>query len=76
MQDTEVGMKISTNLTCSMWEKVFMALGEVYIGLVPSLIPPIIRVIMADNLVFIFTVITEVEIGITPANFLHIPMVD
>ena len=52
-----------------------MALVEVDIGLGPALRPPIIQVIMVDHLVFIVTVITEVGIGLTPANFLHITMV-
>ena len=46
------------------------------IGLGPTLIPPIIQVIMVDNLVFIVMVITEVGIGLTPNNFMHITMAD
>ena len=53
-----------------------MALVEVDIGLIPDLLPPIIHFIMVDHLIFIVMVITEVVIGLTPANFLHITMVD
>ena len=53
-----------------------IALGEVYIGLIPALIPPIIQLIMVDHLVFRVMVVTEVDTGIVPANFLHITMVD
>ena len=53
-----------------------MVLGEVDLGLRTSLLPPTIQFIMVDHLVFIVTVIKKVDIGITPANFLHIAMVD
>ena len=53
-----------------------MALVEVDLGLVPPLLLPIIQVIIVDHLVFIVMVITEVVIGLTPANFLHIIMLD
>ena len=49
---------------------------EVDIGLVPSLLPLIILVIMVDHMVFIATARTEVVIGLKPAIFLHITMVD
>ena len=53
-----------------------MALGELYLGLGPDLIPPTIQMIMVDNLFFIVMVITEVGIGLTPENFIHMTMVD
>ena len=46
------------------------------LGLIPALLPPMIQVIMVDHLFLIVVVITEVEIYFTPANFLHITMVD
>ena len=46
-----------------------MAMVKVYLGLIPALIPPIIQVILVDHQVFIFMVITEVEIDLIPANF-------
>ena len=58
MQDMEVGLRISTNLPCSMLYTVLMVLGEVDLGLGPALLPPIIQVIMLDHLVFIVMVIT------------------
>ena len=39
---TEVGIKISTTLPCSMLKKVWMALWEVDLGIGPELLPPII----------------------------------
>ena len=53
-----------------------MALVEGDIGRRPDLLSPIIQVIMVDYLVFIVMEITEVGIGLTTANFLHITMVD
>ena len=76
MQDMGVGLKRSTTRTCSMLEKVFMELREVHLGLGPALLHPIIQVTILDHLFFIVMVITEVDIGLTPANFLHITMVD
>ena len=58
-----------------MLEKVLMVLGEVDLGLEPALIPPIMQVSMADNLIFIVMVITEVGLVLTPDHFLHITMV-
>ena len=73
---TEVGMNISTIIPCSMLEKVLMTLGEVDLGFGPSILPPIIHVIMVDHLVFIVIEITELGICITPASFLHINMAE
>ena len=53
-----------------------MASGEVDLGLRPALLPPIIQVIMSYHLIFIVVVITELGIGITPDNFMHITMAD
>ena len=76
VQYAEVGLKRSTTLTCPMFDKVLMKLGVVDLFLGSALLPPIIQVIVTDNQVFIVTVITEVDIGLTPANFMHISMVD
>ena len=53
-----------------------MELLEVDLGLGPDLLHNIITVIMVDHLVFIVMLITEVDIGITPDNFLRITMVE
>ena len=58
LQDMELIMKISTTRPCSMMERVLLALGEVDLSLVPALLPPIIQLIMVDNLVLIVMVIT------------------
>ena len=76
VQDMEVGLNISTTWPYSMLEKVLMELVEVDICLRPVLLPPIISVIVVDHLVLIFMVITEVEIVIPSAIFLHITMVN
>ena len=67
----ELVLKTSTNLPCSMSEKMLMKLREVDLGLRPALIFTIIQLIMVDDLIFIVMVITGVVIGITPDNFLH-----
>ena len=59
-----------------MLDKVFMTILEVDIGIVPSLLPLIILVIMVDHMVLIATAGTEVVIGLKPAIFLHITMVE
>ena len=46
-----------------------MALVEVDLGLGQDLLPPIAQFIMVNHLFFVVMVITEVDIGITPANF-------
>ena len=76
MKCMEVVLKISTDLPCLMFEKVLMTLVEVGFCLIPALLPPIIQFIMVDHMFLIVTVIIEVDIGITPANILHITMVD
>ena len=50
-------LKISTTLPCSMLEKFLMEFGEVNLGLVPALLPPIFKVIMVYHLGFIVIVI-------------------
>ena len=75
-QDMGVCLKISTISPCSMLDKVLIELGEVYIGIRPTLIPPIIQMIMVDHLIFIVMAITDVGIGITEENFPHITMMD
>ena len=72
----KVGLKISTTYPFSMFRKVLISLVGADLGLEPSLLPPIIHVIMVDHLIFILMVITEVDTEITPANFLHITMVE
>ena len=50
-------------------------MGELYIGLRTGLLPSIIQVILVDHQFLIFMVITEVDTGLIPANFIHITMV-
>ena len=72
----EVGLKISTTLTCSILEKLLRVLVGVDLGIGTALLPPIIKATMVYHLFFLLMMITEVEIGLTPANFIHIIMVD
>ena len=51
-----------------------MDMGEVDLGLGPTLLSTIIQVIMVDHLIFIVMAITEAEIGIKPEMFIHITM--
>ena len=76
LQYVELGMKISNTLTCLILDKVFMVMGEVDLGLIPEIVPPIIQVILVDHQVFIVKVMIEVGIGLRPANFIHKTMVE
>ena len=76
VQDIELGPKRPNTSIYSILEKVLIMLGKVYLELRPTLKPPIIQVIMVYHLVFIVTEIIEVEKGLTPANLLHITMMD
>ena len=51
-----------------------MVTGEVDIGLRQDLLHPVIQVILLYNQVFIVMVMTEVEMGLIPANFIHVTM--
>ena len=53
-----------------------MALVEVNLGLRPAILSPVIQVIMVNNLVLIAMLIKKVNIGLTPANSIHISMVN
>ena len=75
MKDTEVCLKISTTHTCSILDKMLMSLGEVDLDLVRALIPTIIKGIMVDHLGVIVMMITELDTGLTTANYVHIIMV-
>ena len=76
MKDVEVGLNRSSTLPFKMLYKVLMVMGEVYICLRPALIPTIIQVILVDHWIFIVMVVTEIDIGLRPANFIHMTMVD
>ena len=52
-----------------------MLKGELYIGLRPALIPPTNKVILVYRQVFIVMAMTEVDMGLRPANFIHITTV-
>ena len=51
VQDMDVRMKRSTNITCSMMDKLLMALQEVYIYIGPALLPPINKLIILDHII-------------------------
>ena len=74
-QDTEVGLKISSIIHCSILDKSLMAMGEMDIGLRPSLLSLIIQVILVDHRVFILMLMKEMYIGLKPNKFIHITMV-
>ena len=56
--DVKLGLKKLTTIPCSILEKILIAMREVNLGLGISLIPPIVQVILVDNLVFIVMVTT------------------
>ena len=76
MEDMELGHKLSATLPLIITEKLLIVMGEVYIGLRPSPIPPKIQVILVDCWIFMFMVMIEVDIGLIPATIIHITMVD
>ena len=49
LQDVEVGIKRSANLTFTIMEKVLMAMGESDIGIITAPLPLIIHMILVDN---------------------------
>ena len=53
-----------------------MVMIELGVGLIPDPLPPIIQVILVNCWYFIVMVMTEVGIGLRPANFLYITIVD
>ena len=50
VQDVELVIKRSANLPFTMLDKLLMVMGEFYIGLIPALIPPFIRVMLVYHL--------------------------
>ena len=69
----EIGLKMSATLPCSMLGEFLMVMGEVDIGIRPTFLPPIIKVILVDHKVFIVMVITGLNMGLRPANFFLLP---
>ena len=76
VQDLEVGLKRSATLTFKIMDKVLIVVGELDIGIRISPLRTIIQVSLVYPWGFIVMVITEVEIGLRPSNFLHITMVE
>ena len=52
VHDVELVIKRSATLPFTMLDKLLMVIGEVYIGLIPALIPPFIRVMLVYHLNF------------------------
>ena len=48
MVDADLGNKRPSTITIEIWEQEFMLKGEVYIGLIPTTIPPITK----ENVVY------------------------
>ena len=76
VQDVKFDLKRSAPPLFTVLENLLIMLGEVDICLIPSLIPPIIQVILVYHQGFIFMVMTEVYISIRQANFLRLTMVN
>ena len=76
VQYMEVDIIKPATIIFTMLEKVLMVMGEVNTCLRTSLIPPITQVILVDNWGFIVIVMTGVDIGLIPANFILITKVN
>ena len=72
----EVGLKRSADTPFTMMDKLLMVMGEMDLGLRPDPLTPIIQVCLVDNWVLIVRVMTGMDIGLIPAKFLRITMVD
>ena len=66
VQYMEVVLKISSTLTSSMLEKVFMVTVEVVIGIRPAILHPFIKATLVYYQVLIYMVVTELDIGVRP----------
>ena len=76
VQDVEVGLNISSTPPFTMMETLLMVMVEVCLGIIPPPLPPTIQLCLIYHWVLIFMVVTEIEIALIPANFLHITMVE
>ena len=76
VQDVEVCLNRSATIYFTMMEKALIVVVKEYKGIRPSLIPTIIQVILVYHWFLIVLVMTEVDTGLRPANFLHITMVE
>ena len=75
MEDMDLGLKRPSTLPFTIMEKLFMVMGEVAIGLVPSFLPTVIPVAVVYCWSFLFIFMRELNIGIRSATLLHIAMV-
>ena len=76
MYDVGVGLNISENIMFTMMEKLFMFMGEVYLGFRPDPLSPIIQVLLVYRWGFIVMLMREVYISLRPEQILHITMVE
>ena len=85
VEDLDCGLKIPSTLTLSIVEQVLMVMGEVDICRIQVTLSPIIQVGMVDFWVALFIIVLftkvfmvtrEVDIGLRPATFFPITMVD
>ena len=75
MEDMDLGLKRPSTLPFTIIEKLFMVMGEVAIGIVPSFLPTVIPVAVVYCWSFLFIFMREFIIGIRSATLLHISMV-
>ena len=85
VEDVDWGLKIPSTLTLSIVEQMLIVMGEVDICRIPVTLPPIIQVGMVDFWVALFILVLftkvfmvtrEVDIGLRPATFFPITMVN
>ena len=76
MEDVDFGLKIPLTLTFTIVDKVLVVMAEVHICIRPAPLPPIIQVSLIANLVFLFVVMIELDIGLIPDIILRITILD
>ena len=85
VEDVDFGLKRPSTLTFSIMEQVLMVMGEADICRIPVTLPTIIQVGMVDIWVSLFLLVLftkvfmvtrEVDIGLRPATFYPITMVE
>ena len=76
LQDVEVGLNISSTLLFTILYKLLMVTAEADIGLITSLIYPIMQVILSDHWFFMSMSMTELKLGLRLEFFLQIIVVN
>ena len=76
MEEVDLRLMRPYTIPFKIIEKVLMVTGEMFIGLRPATIPPIIQVGLVGFWVAMFIVMREVEMGLRPDTLLPINIVE